>query len=330
MDYDEGLTVSVAMVTFNQADLIARAIKGVVKQKVPFRIELIICDDASTDNTYDTALKWQKQYPNIIKVFRNKTNLGLQRNYLEAFRHCSGRYLALCDADDYWCSCHKLRRQIKYMEENPDCAITFHRVINHYVDKCEKSLSNPHQLAETTLADLARGNYITNCSVIYRRSLVDLTALPAWITQDCWPDYPLHMLFARHGYIHYFPAPMAVYSRGGQGAWTAADEYGRLMKAYKVRKLLTQEFSAQPQALSGLRLAIKNILVAMVDVAPTQSQALSARRELMQDFSLTDDQIQELIRSRRRPMPLHRKALTAMRKAVSLMLPLPSPGFSMI
>ena len=112
--------VSVAMIAYNKERLIARAIEGVVRQRAPFAIELIIVDDASTDATLGVARMWQERYPDIIKVFANKTNLGLQANYIEAFSHCTGKYLAICDADDCWCSPSKLRRQVRYMEKNPD------------------------------------------------------------------------------------------------------------------------------------------------------------------------------------------------------------------
>jgi len=67
--------VSVAMIAYNKERLIARAIEGVVRQRAPFAIELIIVDDASTDATLGVARMWQERYPEIIKVFANKTNL---------------------------------------------------------------------------------------------------------------------------------------------------------------------------------------------------------------------------------------------------------------
>lgn len=47
--------------------------------------------------------------------------------------------MAMCDADDYWCDRTKLRRQVEYMEQHGDCAITFHRVINHYASQGTKA-----------------------------------------------------------------------------------------------------------------------------------------------------------------------------------------------
>lgn len=318
--------VSIAMVTYRQQDLIGRAIKGVVKQKVTFPIELVIVDDCSPDDTYAVAESWRQRYPDIIRLYRNETNVGVQENYLRAFSHCRGRYLALCDADDYWCDRRKLSRQTAYMEANPACALTFHRVINHYADTGEKSLSNPHQKVDCGLLELSRGNFITNCSVLYRRSMVDLQHLPTWFTDDgIWPDYPLHMLYARCGAIHYFSKPMAVYRRGGVGEWTAAGEYDRQMKALTVRRHLLRELEGENEAVEGLREAVRNILIAIADVAPNEAVCADVRRQLHEEYDCTDSQIDTLIGLRHRGRPIHKRLFTVGRRIVSRMLPLPKP-----
>lgn len=292
-------TVSVVMVAYRQQELIGRAIKGVVRQNGPFDVELIVVDDCSPDATYERACEWQRRYPGVIKVFRNSRNVGLRQNYLRALQRCTGKYLAMCDADDYWCDRTKLRRQVGYMESHPECAITFHRVVNHFAGTGVKSLSNGGQKSDTTLADLSRGNYITNCSVMYRRELVRMSELEKWFSLDVWPDYPTHMLYARHGSIKYFPRPMAVYRQGGKGAWTAAGEKARLQKALTVREYLLDEFGDSSEAQAGLRFAMDNIRRAMQDI--DSGMSLTAHK------------------------PLLKHLLTACRKAVSLFVPLPRP-----
>lgn len=85
--------VSVAMVAYRQANLIERAIKGVVRQRVKFNIELIVIDDCSDDDTYEVAKRLQRRYPDIVRVFRNTSNIGLQKNYMRAFALCRGKYM---------------------------------------------------------------------------------------------------------------------------------------------------------------------------------------------------------------------------------------------
>lgn len=262
-------TVDVVMIAFNKEATIDEAIRGVVKQKGEFELRLIIMDDCSTDRTGVIAAEWAGRFPERITYVRNPKNLGLQGNYLAGFRHCDGDYLAICDADDYWFSSRKLARQIGYMEAHPECAITFHRVVNYYESSGEMSLSNGGQRVDTTLADLARGNYITNLSVVYRRQLVDLTALPEWIADDRAPDYAFHMLYAAHGTIHYFRRPMGVYRQSAEGNWSQADRYDRLRMSLIVRLNLIEELSDCPEAIEGLKAAASAILSAMSPLADT-------------------------------------------------------------
>ena len=91
MNAQERPMVSVVMIAYNQERYIAEAIKGVVRQRVDFPVELIIMDDASTDSTPQIIAEWQARYPNIVKSFRNERNLGIQGNYLAAFARCTGK-----------------------------------------------------------------------------------------------------------------------------------------------------------------------------------------------------------------------------------------------
>lgn len=270
--------VSVSVVAYNQEDIISDAIKGVVGQRCSFPFELVIVDDNSTDGTFDVIKEWQQRYPHIIKAYRNPKNLGLQRNYFEAFSHCTGKYLALCDGDDYWCDASKLRRQIEYMEAHPECAITFHRVVNLYEYNGTMSFSNGSQRRDTTVTDLSHANYITNLSVIYRRECVDFEALPEWFkTENPLPDYALHLLFATHGTIHYFRRPMGVYRIRKTSTWSEARRNEQLQMALTVRQKFMEYFKADPRITPGLEAACQRIRTAMAQPADAPSTPLSKR-----------------------------------------------------
>lgn len=262
--------VDVVMITYNQEKYIEEGIRGVIKQKGDFRLRLIIMDDCSSDRTLEIAESWQSKYPEIISVYRNKHNLGLLRNYIEGFSRCEGDYLAVCDADDYWFDSRKLDRQVTYMEQHPECAITFHRVVNLYEETGEKSLSNGGQIVDTTIVDLSKSNYITNLSVVYRRKLVDLKNLPEWILRTPVPDYAFHFLYAMKGSIHYFRRPMGVYRQLKSATWSLADQFDRLKISLTTRYNLIREIKElPPQAKEELLKATQNILRSMYACADT-------------------------------------------------------------
>lgn len=311
--------VDVVMITYNQQDYIAEGIRGVVKQKGNFRLRLIIMDDCSSDRTYEIAKHWENQYPDIITVYKNKQNLGLLRNYIEGFRRCDGDYLAVCDADDYWFDSHKLNRQISYMEQHPECAITFHRVVNLYQESGEKSLSNGGQRVDTTIVDLAKSNYITNLSVVYRRRYVDFDNLPEWVYETPVPDYAFHMLYAMHGTIRYFKRPMGVYRQLKSATWSLAGRYDRLKISLITRYNLIMGLKDMPEeATQGLLKASENILKSMYSCSETAEQ-LNYVKEKAAKLDIELPQSPSSV-----PLP-KRKLLTRLRAAVSRLVPCPHP-----
>ena len=310
-------TVSVVMITYNQENCIAEAIKGVVKQKFDGTVELLILDDCSTDGTGEVCREWQARYPDVIRYVRNENNLGFQRNYMKAFGYCRGRYVALCDADDYWFYSRKLAVMVGYMDANPDCAITFHRVVNYYTATGEKSLSNGGTKADTTIADLCRSNYITNLSVMYRRELVDLARLPGWIAECRLPDYVMHMLYARHGRIHYFSRPMGVYRKAAGCAWSDSERFAQLNMSLAVREHLIDEFSDEPDARMGLLESVAAIVNAMHGCAADDVQRDFARQKALQyGIDISTAAAQSVPRKR---------LLSRVRGIVSRIVPLPRP-----
>lgn len=114
------IAVSVIMICYNQAQYIEQAVSSVLMQKTNFRYELLIGDDASTDETPEILKKLQKQHPNIIRLFLRKHNLGATRNAYELLMEAKGKYLAFCEGDDYWLSEWKLSKQLDFLDKHKE------------------------------------------------------------------------------------------------------------------------------------------------------------------------------------------------------------------
>lgn len=261
------VTVSVIMITYNQENTIDEAIRGVLSQSTDFNFELIIANDASSDSTADHINKWSDRYPErIVKLHREK-NLGLQRNFMDAFSKANGRYIAICEGDDWWCSKHKLQRQVDYMESHPDCNVCFHRVVNYYEDEGVMSLSNGGTPSELSISDLATGNVISNLSVMYRRNN-EFRVLPEWIADIRLFDYALHMLHAGDGKIHYMSNPMAVYRQRRQGIWSGGNKATQLRMAMATRIRLIEYFRSLMgnNHLPHYEMAVSNLIKGMTEI----------------------------------------------------------------
>lgn len=313
--------VSVVMVAYNAGKYIREAIEGVVRQRRSFSVELLVLDDCSTDNTGEIAMQMDRKYPGVIKYVRNEKNLGSQGNYLKGFRMSRGKYMALCDADDYWHCRTKLARQVNYMESHPECALTFHRVINYYESTGEKTLSNGKQPSEYSAESLSRSNYITNLSVMYRRELVDMNRLPAWIMGHRSPDYAIHMLYAVRGTIHYFARPMGVYRKVSGAIWSTAGAYRQLKMALDMRISMMKEFEKRTEVVNGLRLASKSIINSMLVCAASPEDRKEAL-EYAEKFDIDTSGIQTGNATQTQP---HRSIASRMVRFVSRFIPRPRP-----
>lgn len=320
--YSQGTPmVSVVMVAYNAGHYIREAIEGVVRQRRTFSIELLILDDCSTDNTGEIALQMDMEFPGVIKYVRNEINLGSQGNYLKGFRMARGKYMALCDADDYW-HCHtKLARQVEYLESHPECALTFHRVINYYEATGEKTLSNGKQPSEYSAESLSRSNYITNLSVMYRRELVDMSHLPAWIMEHRSPDYAIHMLYAVRGTIHYFSRPMGVYRKVAGAIWSTADAYRQLKMSLDMRIALMKEFENRTDVVNGLSDASKSIIRGMLVCADNPDD----RKESLEYAEKFGIDISGMPTGGATQTQRHRSIASRMARFVSRFIPRPRP-----
>ena len=112
-----------------------------LEQETSYTYEILIHDDASTDNTQEIIKEYAELYPN--KVFpvlqkENKYSHGISVNYTYNFMRARGKYIALCEGDDYWVNKYKLQKQVEYMQQHLECMISVHNadvvdIDGHYI-----------------------------------------------------------------------------------------------------------------------------------------------------------------------------------------------------
>lgn len=111
--------VSVLVVTYNQADTIARTLDSILAQQCSFAFEIVVCNDASTDGTGAICDRYARLHPGVVRHLPNAINKGVVRNYYDGIRECRGEYIADLAGDDEWCSPTKLQRQADILDRNP-------------------------------------------------------------------------------------------------------------------------------------------------------------------------------------------------------------------
>lgn len=119
--------VSVCVVTYNQEKYIEQCLESVLTQETDFNFEVIVGDDASTDKTKEIILSIQERYPEKLKVILHAKNIGAANNVFSTYRAATGKYIAHLDGDDFVLP-GKIQKQADFMDENPQCEISFHRM----------------------------------------------------------------------------------------------------------------------------------------------------------------------------------------------------------
>ncbi len=189
--------ISVCMITYNHGPFIARAIEGVMEQDSPYTFELVIGEDCSTDNTRQICLEYERLHPGIIRVLESSANLGITGNFTRTLAACRGRYIALCEGDDFWTSSSKLHSQVSFLEKNPEYGMVSGRV--EMVDEQGLTPADTSQLEEQLsrmkrepgFFDLLEYNMINTPTVCLRREVLrrlvdEAMARNIWFCVDYW------------------------------------------------------------------------------------------------------------------------------------------------
>ncbi len=220
--------VSVCCITYNHENYIRDAIEGFLMQKTDFPFEIIIHDDASTDATADIIREYERKYPDIIKPIyqtENQYSKG-EKVTLFTFKAARGKYIALCEGDDYWIDPLKLQKQITEMEKHPECYISFHPAIMRFVDGSRDDeilglYSDKITIFSTEEVILGGGGFMHTGSIVLNRSAVPrIMSFFDIIRETHVVDYYVQILGAENGGALYLSDVMSVYRAGVPGSWS--------------------------------------------------------------------------------------------------------------
>jgi len=219
----EDILLSVSCTSYNHEKYIKDALDGFLNQKVNFRYEILVHDDASTDKTTQIIKEYEKKHPEIIKPIyqaQNQYSKGKQIHYCFNHTRAKGKYIAWCEGDDYWIDLNKLQKQVDYLEKNPNCSICCHgsNAINED-SKITERITPFHRGTLFSLVDLLEKNItFSTATICYRKKLLD--NVPSFYYDCPVGDVPLKMFLLEKGYGYYLPEIMAVYRKNITGSWT--------------------------------------------------------------------------------------------------------------
>ena len=215
------MKLSVVVTSYNHEKYIAQCLESILSQKGDFEMEVIIGDDASTDNTRQIAEQFQAQHPEIVTLLPPDKNLGISKNLKRCLDACTGDYIAICEGDDYWTDTYKLQKQKEFLEEHDECSMCFSAFFILFEETAILELHRDQSFLKHdffTTEDLIERNSIGNFSCcMYRKSVVE--KIPREIFEITIADWMFNMACGQFGKIGFIRDWMSVYRKHALGAW---------------------------------------------------------------------------------------------------------------
>lgn len=241
--------VSIRCTTYNQEAYISKALDGFLMQETNFPFEIVVHDDASTDQTANIIKEYEAKYPQIIKPIYEIENQYSKRNgSLRKIvnKACKGKYVAYCEGDDYWIDKKKLQMQYDAMEEHPECSLCTHVV--QCVSESGSSLQRQYPLkgefknniiAQDDFAEvlLARTIYpFQTCSYFIKCSLLQENDV-IWSFPANGDDKILRICL-NNGKVYFINKIMSCYRTHSKGSWTCRNYRNKKLKQESLLDML--------------------------------------------------------------------------------------------
>lgn len=229
------IMVSIRCIAYNHEKYIRDALEGFVMQKTNFRFEAIVHDDASTDGTAAIIREYAEKYPDIIKPIYETENQyskhdgSLRRIMTEA---CVGKYIALCEGDDYWTDPYKLQKQVDFMEKHPDCSLTYHACKNVFDDVEGYTFGETVKESYTSVSLL--NDYFQTATIVVRRDVFTSELYKKAVQTGCLSgDTLLCLTASKYGKLMGVNEQMSVYRRHSSGLSQHMENGEKIYNNYK-------------------------------------------------------------------------------------------------
>ena len=221
------MKLSIIMPCFNVADTLDRALESILMQEVSADYEIIIVDDASSDETGSIARSYAEKYP-FVRYLSNEVNQGNAHSFYRGLVESRGDYFCVLDGDDYYSVKDKLEKQITFLDQ--DCRQEYVAVASHFViDFGDGNVHVPNRgaITEFTYVDLltSRHGYFHTATYMYRN--IFRGNVPEYFDMKIYrgdtPRTLFHLMYSGKK-VKVLDFVGSVYSYTFKGIWSAKTE----------------------------------------------------------------------------------------------------------
>lgn len=238
------IILSISCITYNHVNFIRTCLESFLMQKTNFPIEVVIYDDASTDGTREIIEEYTKKYPTIFfPLFQTENQYSKGIRGLNArfnFSRCRGKYIAICEGDDFWNDPQKLQKQVDFLDANPDYFITGHdaKIIDAKGDLVSESKLPEICKRDCSSVELQKCFFILTLSMCFR-NIPELKNMPPELFLASNGDTFMISYFGQFGKFKYLPEiKPASYRMHVHGIWSMKDEFDKQKMARTTFKQL--------------------------------------------------------------------------------------------
>lgn len=239
--YFENL-VSIVCTTYNHENYIANTIEGFLIQKTNFKFEILIHDDASTDQTANIIKLYEKRYPELIKAIYQKENQYSKGLDVSGYniKRALGKYIAICEGDDFWTDPLKLQKQIDFLENNPEYSLCVHaaKLVNIKNNRKNLDIRPSNKNRDFSTEEVISGGgglFPTNSMVFLRKKEIQESDFSSKIV---FGDYALTIYLSLLGKVYYMDEFMSVYRLNVEGSWSSRVSKNRkIIVRYNLQKI---------------------------------------------------------------------------------------------
>lgn len=233
----EGVELSVFMLAYQHAEYVRQAIESVLMQKTDFKFEICLGEDDSEDGTREICQELAQQFPGRIRLFlRSREDVVYidgrptgRYNANMTRKACRGKYVAICECDDFWIDETKLQKQYDFMEANPDTPICATRGVERTCHDAGSDAIRPSEFQPWYGQDwfLQGKAGMLTATVMYRVDAINHNVL--YDTEILTVDWAMMLTATESGRrCRILPFVTAVYRIHGNGVWTGIGQHARI------------------------------------------------------------------------------------------------------
>lgn len=229
-------SVSVFVMVYNHEKYLSECLDGILMQKCNFNFNIVVGEDCSTDRSREILLNYKTKFPGKFKLLLHEKNIGAMANQNAVLNACNGKYIALCEGDDYWIDPYKLQKQCDFLENNEEYFAAFHIVKT--VDEINSNRNNLFIENDITSLHEAYNSFVPTCSLFFRNKNILKLFQPSLNPKIIGGDKLLLIGLASQGKIKSINSEMAVYRINSGGVSITLSNEKKIIGSIYTNKFL--------------------------------------------------------------------------------------------